>query len=190
VTARGETSPGPSPRARQLRLAAVLLGAVAIGFIAWLVFIKDDDDDGGGSATPVAATVDDLRALSGTAGHPVYWIGRRPTNTYELTQTSDGSIYVRYLPPGVELGDRRPNFTTIGTYPHPNSMNTVEQAARREGAVSRSIRGGGLSVSNTSRPRSVYLAYPSEPDLLLEVYDPSPSRARRLASSGRVKPVR
>ena len=48
-----------------------------IGFIAWLVFIKDDDDDSGGSATPVAATAGDLRALSGTAGHSVYWIGRR-----------------------------------------------------------------------------------------------------------------
>lgn len=189
MSARADTSPGPSPRARQLRLAAVLVGAIAIGFIAWLVFIKDDDDSGGGSATPVAATVGDLRALSSSAGHSVYWIGRRATDTYELTQTSDGSIYVRYLPPGTDLGDRRPNFTTIGTYPHPNSMKTVRQAARREGAVTRAIEGGGLSVSNLSRPRSVYLAYPSDPDLLLEVYDPSPSRARRLASSGRVKPV-
>ena len=96
---------------------------------------------------------------------------------------------MRYLPAGTELGDRRPNFTTIGTYPHPNSMKTVRQAAQREGAIARPIEGGGLSVSNKARPRSVYVAYPSDPDLLLEVYDPSPSRARQLASSGRVKPV-
>jgi hypothetical protein len=33
--------------------------------------------------------------------HPVYWAGPRPSYTYELTRTSDGRIFVRYLPTGV-----------------------------------------------------------------------------------------
>ena len=175
---------------RQVRLGAVLAVAIAVGFLVWLLFIKgDDNSSNGGRAKPVAATPASLRQLAASSGHSIYWVGRR-SGTYELTQTSDGSIYVRYLPPGVRLGDSRPNFLTIGTYPHKNALATVRKAARRRGASTQKVGGGGLAVSNQAQPRSTYLAYKNDPDLLLEVYDPSPAQSRRTASSGRIVPVR
>jgi hypothetical protein len=181
----------PTPAGvRQLRLGAVLAVAIAAGFLVWLAFIKDDGNGGSSAAAPGSAGAGDLRSLSKEVGHSVYWAGRRSKDTYELTRTKDGSIYVRYLPAGVQIGDARPAFLTIGTYPHPSAIDTVREASRRPGAVTRRVEGGGLAVSNKARPQSTYLTYSSDPDLLLEVYDPSPARSRRLASSGRVVPVR
>lgn len=176
---------------RNLRLGAVLAVAIAAGFLVWLIFIKGDGNDNGGSGrAAVSASTEDLRSLSDEVGHSVYWAGRRSKDPYELTRTKDGSIYIRYLPAGVKVGDSRPEFLTIGTYPHPKALDTMRQASKRKGAVTRRIKGGGLAVSNKARPSSTYLAYSSDPDLLLEVYDPSPARSRQLAASGRVVPVR
>ena len=55
---------------------------------------------------PIAASIADLRALVSASGHPVYWAGPRYRATYELSELSDGRIYVRYLPKGVEVGVR------------------------------------------------------------------------------------
>jgi hypothetical protein len=184
-----EAKPGVGQR--RLRAGAVLAVAIAVGFIAWLVFVKNDDNNGSSSAKRVpahAASVQELRQFAASAGHPVYWVGNRPSQTYELTQTSDGSIYIRYLPASVRVGDSRPNFLTVGTYPHPNATATIEKASKRPGAVTKKIRGGGLAVTNKGRPRSVYVAYPGS-ELLLEVYDPSPRLALDLATSGRVVPI-
>jgi hypothetical protein len=174
-----------------LRLGAVLAVAVAAAFLVWLIFIKGDGNDNGSSASvPVSASPQDLRSLSNEVGHAVYWAGPRSKYTYELTRTKDGSIYVRYLPAGVKTGDSRPEFLTIGTYPHPKALDTMRKASKRNGAVTQRVKGGGLAVENKARPRSTYLAYSTDPDLLLEVYDPSPTRSIKLAASGRVVPVR
>jgi hypothetical protein len=187
--ATSETAEAGLAGNRRLRLGAVVAVAVAVGFIAWLLFIKGDNSSKGRKAIPVAATPQSLHQLAASLGHSVYWVGRRARNTYELTRTSDGSVYIRYLPPGVALGDPRPNFLTIGTYPHPKATATVQKAARRQGALKLKVK-GGLAVSNATRPQSTYVAYSRDPDLLLEIYDPSPSRSHRLANSGQVVPVR
>ena len=51
------------------------------------------------------------------------------------------------------------------------------------------LAGGGVLVSTTSDPRSVHLAYPGV-DYQIEVYDPVAGRARVIALSGRVRPIR
>jgi hypothetical protein len=178
----------------RLRVGAVLAVALAAAFIGWLL-LKDGDGNGepraGASprAAARAATVRDLEALPAAVGHKVYWAGERPGYTYELTQTSDGSIYVRYLPTGVELGSDLPDFTTVGTYPHRNAFATVRKLSRRRGALVREIDDGGLAAAKPARPSSVYLAYPKTA-LLIEVFDPSPERALRLVTSGRVRAIR
>lgn len=176
----------------RLRVVAVLAVALMAGFFAWLLLIRNENDGGstaeGGSAAAVAS-VEDLKALPSSVGHDVYWAGTRSGYRYELTRTKGGEIYLRYLPPGVEVGDRRPNFLTVGTYPHPNAFATVRKASRRDGAITRSIAGGGLAVANKAIPRSVYFAYPGS-DYLQEVYDRSPKRARSLVITGQVRPIR
>jgi hypothetical protein len=174
---------------RRIRLGAALAVALAVAFGVWLLLLRDD----GGSASPAgpvstAVSRDELRALPGRTGHPVYWAGPRARHTYELTRPTDGSVYVRYLPAGVAAGDRRPAFTTIGTYPRRGAVRVLRRLGREGGMVSFPLDGGGIAVYSRARPTSVYLAFPGR-DLHVEVYDPSPRDARRLARSGRIRPV-
>jgi hypothetical protein len=175
----------------RVRIGAVIAIAVVVGFVAWLIF-KDGDDDTTPAPQPpnsTAASVDQLRGLPGETGHDVYWVGRRPDNTYELTRTADGNVYIRYLPPGAAVGIPRPDFLTIGTYPRRNALGGLRRLARRTGSVSFEVERGGLAVYSRDSPSSVYVAYPGK-DVQIEVYDPSGKRARNLARSQRLRPLR
>jgi hypothetical protein len=171
------------------RIGPVLVLAIVVGVIVWLI-VKGGDDNKDTSASPPAsaATVGTLRTLRGQLGHDVYWAGKRPRFTFELTQLN-GNTFIRYLPSGIAVGDPRPNYLTIGTYPKAHSSALLERQARRRGNQSRPVAGGGLAVWRDARPQSVYVAYPGS-DVWIEVYDPSAARARRLATSGAVTPIR
>jgi len=177
-------------RALGLGIGAVVAIAVAVSLLAWLLFVRDD---GGPTTTTkptnaVAASVEDLRELVTTIDHPVYWAGPSEAGTYELTQTSNGSIYIRYLPEGTELGDPQPKFTTVATYPSPGAYATLEAGARRKDATVYRFESGALAVTYAKTPSSVYFAFPSSP-YIVEVFDPSPARALRLVTSGQVEPI-
>lgn len=199
MTEAGQTEPQPGPSApqprtptpggpRRLRLGAVVAIVVVVAVGAWLLLRDGDGDSSNGSSLPSAATASDLRELAGGKDIPVYWAGARPGFSYELTETDKGNIFIRYLPPGVKIGDRRPNFLTIGTYPYENAYETLLKAGARPGASMKRIAGGGIVVTSEQNPKSVYLALPKQ-NYQVEVYDPSPARAQRLATSGRVRPI-
>ena len=179
----------PEPGVRRLRIGAAIAIALIVAFGAWLIF-RDGGDDKSEPTGPVssATTVAQLRTLPSETGHDIYWAGRRSDYTYELTRTTDGNVYIRYLPPGVPVGDSKPDYLTIGTYPRAKALNGLRRLARRSGNVSFPLEGGGLAVYSRGRPNSVYLAYPGDP-VQVEVYDPSAQRARRLAREGRVRPI-
>ena len=135
---------------------------------------------------PVAMSSAALLAFVQGLGRPVYWIGPSAGFTYELTRTSAGNVFVRYLPKGVQVGDKRAAFTVVGTYPYPGALAALKAVPKAKAA---NLAGGGVLVSTTSDPRSVHLAYPGV-DYQIEVYDPVAGRARVIALSGRVRPVR
>lgn len=135
---------------------------------------------------PVAMSSAALLAFVQGLGRPVYWIGPSAGFTYELTRTSAGNVFVRYLPKGVQVGDKRPAFTVVGTYPYPGALAALKAVPKAKAV---NLAGGGVLVSTTSDPRSVHLAYPGV-DYQIEVYDPVAGRARVIALSGRVRPVR
>jgi hypothetical protein len=162
--------------------------AIVVAVIVWLI-VKGDDKNESSSAPPASsASIDTIRTLPGELGHDVYWAGKRAGFTYELTQVN-GNIYIRYLPPDVNVGDPRPNYLTVGTYPKARSYALLQRQARQRGNHSRPATRGGLAVWSDGRPQSVYVAYPRS-DVQVEVFAPSASRARRLATSGAVKPIR
>jgi hypothetical protein len=140
------------------------------------------------SAQPRSVTILQLRALERRLGHPVFWVGARQAVTYELTETSDGRIYVRYLPRGAKPGDQRPH-TTVGTYPLPDAVEAVKAVAKKTDGRTLSVAGGGIAAVDPAHPTSVYIAFPGS-DYQIEVFDPSAARALRLVSSGRVVSVR
>ena len=197
-------------RARQgpIRIGAVAALAVAVAFVVWLIVRGNDNSSPARTtaATPAApsapaktkptsgrtlltaATPAKLRALSSRTRHPIYWAGHKPKITYELTRTPDGRIYVRYLPKGIPIGDRRAAYLIVATYPVKDAYKAVRTAAKESGAVTFRIAHGGIAVYNRSAATNVYFAYPGS-KYQVEVFDPNPSRARRLVKSGAIRPI-
>jgi hypothetical protein len=136
---------------------------------------------------PTVASISDLRALVSSSGYPIYWAGPQSGQTYELSELSDGRIYVRYLPKGVKAGAQEP-LPTVGTYPAQDAFAAVKVIARRPGATLIKLSNGGIAVTDPAHPTSVYLAYPHG-QVEVEVFDPSPARARELVRTGVIVPV-
>jgi hypothetical protein len=173
-----------------VRIVTSVALSIVTGTVVWLI-VKADDRAGtpdvpSSSASP--ATESTVRTLPGELGHDVYWAGPNPGYTYELTQLGDAMI-IRYLPPGANVGDPRPDFLTVGTYPVRGSYAVLRHRGRQRGHNLRRAAGGGIAVWSDARPQSVQLAFPRS-DLQAEIYDTSAVRARRLAISGAIKPIR
>jgi hypothetical protein len=182
----------PWAQRQEVRVGAVIAVAVAIGLVVWLVAIRS----GGGSSKSESGSIrarsaspDRLSSLARDVGHPIYWAGPAENTTYELTKTTGGNIFVRYLPQGTPVGTQTADYTIIGTYPVKNAYNVLNELARKGGESSFPAPRGGFAVYARSSPSHIYLAYPDVKDVQIEVFDPSPSRARELINSGRVTPV-
>jgi hypothetical protein len=188
-------------RRPRVRLGAVIALALAAGFIAWLV-LKDNNsaeqakssaeqpktavaEGSRPGAGPVAISAAGLKRLQTALGHPIYWAGPKPSYTYEVTQKRDGTVYVRYLPPGVQVGDPGDDFLIIVTYPYANALLALQRVENGNGIP---VPGGGLALVHEGYAKSVHLAYPRV-DYQIEVYDPSPRVSRRVATSGQVRAV-
>src|SRR5688500_18078883 len=104
---------------RRPRIAAAVAVGLLVVLIAWLI-LRDREPDAPQRAPAIAMNLQQLRAFAASAGRTVYWAGPVPAGlprsgtTYEVTQTGDGSIYLRYLPPGVSAGAERWHVT-VGT---------------------------------------------------------------------------
>ena len=193
-----------APRSRQapIRIGAVV--AVAVAFVVWLLVGGNDNSSSRAKTSTVQSTaptrttrppretvkevsVQSLRALAEASDHPIYWAGAEPDVKYELTRVTDGRIYIRYLPKSVPIGDKH-LYPIVATYPVANAYRAIRTAAKESGAVTFHTKRGGLAVYNQSAPTNVYLAYPGS-KYQVEVFDPNPSRARRLVKTGAVRPI-
>jgi hypothetical protein len=191
----------PAGRARlrrrpPVRIGALIALAAAAGFITWLAVRGDDDSTPqlprtaavAGSqpgAAAVAMSVPRLKKLQAALKHPIYWAGPRRGFKYEVTQRRDGAVYVRYLPPRVRVGDPRGAFLIVVTYPYANALLAIKRVENGKGIR---VPGGGLALVHQGYPKSVHMAYPRV-NYQIEVYDASPRVARRVATSGQVRPV-
>lgn len=172
-------------------LVAALAAAVALG--AWIASDEGTTETTTSEAevagrTSVAADGSELSRQAVSVGHVVYWAGPVSNGRYELTQTRDGRAYVRYLTGDADVGDVRPQFLTVGTYPIDNAFGITQAVAARDDARSVRAPAGAVAFTTTSRPQSVYLAYEGS-DLQIEVFHPSAQQARQLVESGRIRPV-
>jgi hypothetical protein len=173
-----------SLRSPRLRLGAIVAVALAAGFVVWLLVREDDPASTATQAPAAAVSPDELERLAASVGHPVFWLGPKSGSTYELTRTSNGGIYIRYLPGGEQLGATEP-YLTVATYPFPGAFPAVQLEAAREGAETAQLENGGLAVLDQGYPQSVHVAYPGV-NHQVEVYDPTPARAMRLVSAGQL----
>lgn len=134
-----------------------------------------------------AVSLHGLKTFARSLDRPVYWVGPRLRVTYELTQTPDGNIFLRYLPRGAAAGAPG-TFLTVGTYPLRNAFQVTKALGQEKGVVSMTVGGNGIGVYRSSSATSVYVAYLGL-GYQVEVYDPIPQRAQRLVASGRLRPV-
>jgi len=191
LTAR-ETAPTPDRTSRALYrspwawfASLVLLGAL-VGIAAGLYLF-----DGGASNVKrgrAAVSTGALSSWAATVGHPVYWAGPAHGFRYELTHTTDGRIYIRYLPAGVAVGSSAPDYLTVGTYPVKGALSIVRAIGSKNGGSLIKLTAGGWAAVDPDHPLSTYIAYPGV-GYEVEVYDPSPGEARHLVTSGGVGPV-
>jgi hypothetical protein len=173
-------------RTRWFLLPVLLLVAAAAGAAGWFVL-----RDGGATATRAPAGTASIRALSSLAaavGHPVYWAGPKNGYRYELTHTTDGRIYIRYLPAGVKVGTSAPNYLTVGTYPVKDALGTVTAIGGKPGGSLVKLAGGAVAAIDPDHPLSTYVAYPGSA-YEIEVYDPAPGQSRQIAASGAIVPA-
>ncbi len=165
--------------------------SAALVLVAAILLVAGGDDGSGpvvSNTGPHFSSATELADLEGSLGHAVYWAGERPPAQIESKQEADGSIYLRYLPPGTAAGDARVTFLTVGTYPVADAQAAVQRAAAQAGVDVEAVASGGIVFPNPASEGSVYLAYPDS-DLEIEVYDPSPGRAMELIRSGAIRPV-
>jgi hypothetical protein len=161
--------------------------ALAAAFVTWLVVEGDDEPPRPPAPRPALASHVELVRLADSLQVPLHWAGPRAGFRYELTRT-ETSVFVRYLPGGVEPGDRKPAFLIVGTYIQDDGFAAVRAGSRRRGAVAMELPGGGLATYDRKRPTSVYFSYPGA-GYQVEVYHPDGSTARRLVASGQVTAV-
>jgi hypothetical protein len=193
ATSRPSDPAGAVPRRRRATLVAIVVLAVVAGVVAWVVAGR-----GGSSATtagptsqvatPIPAVLvsaSGLATLAHAVRQPIYWAGPQRGYMYELHRTSDGSVYIRYLPRGVKAGVRSAQYLTIATYPFAGAYAALKRVTDgRQMAIPR----GGVVLIGSTYKKSVHLAYPNV-DYQVEVYDPSPAVALDVARSGRVRPA-
>lgn len=166
---------------------AVLGLALAVGLVAWLATREDDEAPAPAEAAEARIVSEaELPGLGADAGQPVYWAGPMPGAALEATVLAEqGGVQVRYLEEGTEAGA---GSLTVGSYPLPDPAGAVDNLAAQPGAIVRRSGEGRTVVANAAQPTSVYFASPDN-SVQVEVYDPSPARALRLALSPRVRPA-
>jgi hypothetical protein len=185
--------PAPKGRAR-LRVGAVVVATPLVGVAVWLAIGSKGPSSSrqvqttattASTVGPVAVSPEQLRSLTSSVAHPVYWAGPRANMTYELAQNSNGSTFVRYLPKGVPVGDPG-NYLTVATYPLANAFAVTQRTGQDPKTVMIRLPSGGIAVYG--KPTAVFLAYPGV-DAQIEVFDPSPLVPSKLAQSGEIVPV-
>lgn len=185
---------GPGgPDVRKVRLAVAGLLAVAGVAILAIVLLGGSDEDssssaGEGESEAVALSESELLAEASGLGGPAYWIGPRAgTESYELTSTEDGRIYIRYLTGDAEAGDERADFLSVGTYPFPDAKAGLQRsAAKGEGTLE---QGNDYTYLVPAAGENAYVVFDDEPDLQIELFSPQPGEAEQLARDDALEPL-
>ena len=165
--------------------AALVLTATGHGPLAGKARAASSDVTIG---VPTAMTEQELRAFSANSAIPVYWAGPRDGVTYEVTKTSDGSVFVRYLTNGVKVGDQTASYLTVGTYYQPGGYTALSTTSQEAKVSSSTMRSGALVVQREDSPGSTWFSFP-DADFQVEVYHPEAGHSFTLVSNGDVAPL-
>jgi hypothetical protein len=131
---------------------------------------------------PTIVTQAELESVAATH-YPLYWAGERPDSEIELTLTSTGSAFVRYLPHGTTAGSTE-KYLTIGTYYAVDGYPALAAVSEENGMTTRA-RNGAVIVTFNSDPLSTYFSFPSA-SFQVEVFSPEAGESRTLTDNGTI----
>lgn len=168
-------------------LAALVLTA-GVGFTSWTMATSRAESAAATQTAnlevevgaPTIVTSQQMADFS-FSHYPMYWLGEQPDTQLELTLTSNGSVFVRYLPQDVDAGDDG-EFLTVATY---RAMNGYEglMAADAEIAAVEQAQSGAVVVVFNDRPLSTYFSFENAA-FQVEVFSPDEGRAKQLTDDG------
>lgn len=173
-----------------VRIAAVAGIAVVLA-VAIYAIAGDGPGPGTSAADPSGPRLvhpGQLAAISGAIGHPVFWAGMKKGSRLEFSDDGSGNVHLRYLTGNSKVGDPVQKYLYVGTYPFDGAYQATRSLAGSNRL--RPVRAGsGIGFIDPSRPYSVVIAWPTHPDLQVEVYAPVRYRALKVVRSGDIVPV-
>ena len=125
----------------------------------------------------------------GERSHLFYIGDKQPFKNFELkldvmtSGSSNGGIYIRYLPEGVEAGSED-LFLTVGTYDLLEGYDALTSASKSKADVVVSESGAAIATFKAA-PLSTYFAFP-DGTFQVEVFSPKKREARDLTESGAI----
>ncbi len=177
---------------QSVRIAAlVVLGLVVVGVIAYLVWGRNDTNKPNHKVFqhigPIGFSAQNLAQESQFINTKFFWAGKRQGYLYEFTRTTNGNLFVRYLPPGVAVNSKPGHFLIVATYPFTGAYQALKHEAK-----ARAIPGpdGSLIYVRRKDPKSVLMGFPESPNDQVEIYAPTKIEAIAAAQSGDIRPVR
>jgi hypothetical protein len=184
--------PASSQPSRYARLAVLGVIGVAAAIAIALVAGRGGKSSPGtqvmvGPIGPTLVSASGLKTLARDLGQVIYWAGPVAGDKYEVTRTTTNNVYVRYLPAGVRAGKQERKHLLIATYPLAGALDSLVSSSNRE-LLTVAGGKGGLAAVEPGTPTNVRVAFPNV-DFQIEVFDPSPQKARHVATSAALKPV-
>lgn len=179
------------------RATVIAFATILVGVAVWGITACNRDGDPSSAATLTSGMAsgearivaeDELAALPAEVGHQVFWAGAQTDTELEFSADQAGNVHLRYLTGGAEAGDPNQGYLNIGTYPFSGAYQATRDLANGAGLV-KVTEHGGVGFFDPSNPYSVIIAWPDEPNLQVEVYDPERNRALEVVRSGAIVPV-
>ena len=174
-----------------MRIAALVVVAAAVGIALWLILGHKSSHRNTNPHQVLIqkiVTPAGLRFEARTLARQIYWAGQQRGARLEFTEERNGALFVRYLTHNAPRGIKGANYLIVASYKFPNAYNSLKKLAKTNGVSLLSTPDGGIVYVRPHFQKSVLMAWPKL-NLEVEVYDPSPIRARQIATSGDVKPI-
>ncbi len=131
---------------------------------------------------PVIVSEEQLLEVA-NAHYPLYWAGERPDTDIELTVTSAGGAFVRYLPDGATAGADS-EYLTVGTYYAVDGYSSLAAVDPSTAEISEA-QSGAVMVTFNSDPKSTYFSFPRAA-FQVEVFSPTADEASTLVGDGSI----
>ena len=118
------------------RWLQVVLGTLIAALVAVIVIAllggSNDDKVSLTPGEPQIVSASQLEGFADGADHAVYWVGEIDDTEFELTETDNGRVFVRYVPSGTAAGTGG-EYLTVASYPLEDAPAALEKIARRQG---------------------------------------------------------